>query len=67
MSDMSNINKKIVVQLCPRCRKNYFTPYGEEYVDGVSPPFAALSRLDNTTYVCSECGVWEALNDIPRR
>ena len=33
---------------CPRCRKDY-----EE--------FPALSRVDNKTYICSACGVAEAM------
>lgn len=48
--------------LCPRCRFNRYTPYGgdvdrrmvEKY------PFPALSRTDNETHICAECGFAEA-------
>jgi len=48
---------------CPRCGAPY-TPYGAEYIPAVSPPFPALSRRDNKTYVCSGCGTVEALEDF---
>lgn len=35
-------------KVCPRCRHEY---------DG----FPALSRSDNKTEVCSDCGQWEAM------
>ena len=35
---------------CPRCGKNY---------DG----YPALSRVDNTTRICSTCGTAEAMED----
>ena len=38
---------------CPRCGKNY---------DG----YPALSRVDNTTNICSACGTTEALEDFAR-
>jgi hypothetical protein len=57
---------QVVVQLCPRCLKNYFTPYGDKikFVKGVSPAFAALSRRDNKTLICSDCGTQEAFEDM---
>lgn len=57
---------RVVVQLCPRCGKRYFTPYGEQYISGVSPPMPALSRVDNKTYICSQCCVEEALEGLDR-
>lgn len=49
--------------LCPRCRKNRYTPYGE---GPPTPrcPYPALSRRDNRTYICSPCGTEEALQDF---
>lgn len=48
---------------CPRCGARY-TPYRTATFDpATDPPFPALSRRDNTTYVCSHCGVVEALED----
>jgi hypothetical protein len=49
--------------LCPRCLDKYFTPYGHNYVEHVSPPMPALSRRDNKTYICYVCGTQEALED----
>lgn len=37
-------------KICPRCKKAYIG-------------YPALSRRDNTTLICSECGVVEALED----
>jgi hypothetical protein len=31
-----------------------------------APPFPALSRVDNETYICSDCGTDEALMDFCR-
>ena len=53
----------VEVKLCPRCLDKYFTPYGRTYVEFVSPPMPALSRRDNKTYICSDCGMQEALED----
>ena len=68
MPDILTVMKKVKsstvsVKLCPRCLQNYFTPYGWTYVEGVSPPLPALSRRDNKTYICSDCGMQEALED----
>lgn len=46
--------------LCPRCERNSYTPYGETMGPN-DPPFPALSRYDNETYICSDCGTAEAL------
>jgi len=43
--------KEIIKTICPKCGKEY---------TGVP----ALSRLDNTTLVCPECGTREALESI---
>jgi predicted RNA-binding Zn-ribbon protein involved in translation (DUF1610 family) len=43
---------------CPRC--------GEETLRLDRPALNALSRTDNETYVCSDCGVIEALEDFSR-
>lgn len=39
------------IRVCPRCRKSY-----------AAPP--ALSRLDNETLICPDCGTREALESI---
>ena len=36
------------VKVCPRCKKEY-------------TGYPAISRVDNKTEICSECGVAEAL------
>ena len=51
---------------CPRCWIEAFVPYGAEdkekgYAEGFTPP--ALSRMDNETYICSDCGQDEAMRD----
>jgi predicted RNA-binding Zn-ribbon protein involved in translation (DUF1610 family) len=43
---------------CPRC--------GEETLRLDRPAMNALSRTDNETYVCSDCGTSEALEDFAR-
>ena len=43
--------KEIIKTFCPKC--------GKEYTGA-----PALSRLDNTTLVCPECGTREALESI---
>jgi hypothetical protein len=50
--------------ICPRCRRQRFVPYGYqgERPEGLFPP--ALSRADNETYVCSQCGTDEAMLDF---
>lgn len=65
--------------LCPRCEQNLYTPYGEQLdtermilVGDVFVPasgaahYPALSRVDNETYICSDCGTHEALMDFTR-
>ena len=51
-----------MTELCPRCEVNYYTPYGEDWDPGdPSPP--SLSRVDNETYICAQCGQDEAIRD----
>lgn len=66
--------------LCPRCEQNLYTPYGEKldtermFLMGNdvlipasdAPHYPALSRTDNETYICSDCGTHEALMDFTR-
>lgn len=48
---------------CPRCGARY-TPFGKKALDPLTdPPFPAVSRRDNATYICSHCGIVEALED----
>jgi predicted RNA-binding Zn-ribbon protein involved in translation (DUF1610 family) len=55
------VNKKIAdghyesKTTCPRCEKNTMRP--EQAMN-------ALSRRDNETYICSACGVAEAMEDF---
>ena len=51
-------NKDITHTICPRCEINYI-PNNE--TPGAYP--GALSRVDNKTEICSDCGVDEALAD----
>lgn len=46
--------EKIQPKMCPRCHQ----PIGE---------YPALSRRDNTTEICSQCGTLEALEDWKNR
>lgn len=43
--------KTTALKICPRCHKTYH---------GVP----ALSRVDNETYICPDCGTREALESI---
>ena len=47
--------------ICPSC--NGYIP--NNITPGAYP--GALSRKDNTTYICSECGMLEAINDFAAR
>lgn len=47
----SNVKKEQELKTCPKCKKT-FTGAG------------ALSRRDNKTEICSECGTAEALEDF---
>ena len=54
------------VHLCPRCDSSHFVDYNaphevaaRAFACGVYPP--ALSRADNETDMCSNCGTEEAL------
>lgn len=42
-----------------KCEKKKCPECGETYVG-----FSALSRIDNETYVCPDCGLRQALNDF---
>ena len=44
-------NDVVQIQICPRCGKAYSEP-------------AALSRTDNKTLICPDCGTREALDSI---
>ena len=44
----SNVRRE---SICPRCGKTYSAP-------------PALSRADNRTYICPDCGTREALESI---
>lgn len=44
-------NNVIRIQICPRCGRAYREP-------------AALSRVDNQTLICPDCGTREALDSI---
>jgi len=51
--------------VCPRCAFNRFMPYvpGQaRQPNDPAPP--ALSRADNKTHICSECGTDEAMMDM---
>ena len=52
-----------MVALCPRCNNDYYTPYSAEYSPGDPLP-PALSRTDNETYICSDCGSDEAMQEF---
>jgi hypothetical protein len=44
-------------KICPRCKERPLNPI---------PALNALSRLDNHTYICPECGMEEALDALLR-
>ena len=44
-------NTKIEKRVCPKCGKEYTAP-------------SALSRIDNKTYICPDCGTREALESM---
>jgi predicted RNA-binding Zn-ribbon protein involved in translation (DUF1610 family) len=52
-----DINPRIKYDSCPRCGKKRLHP---------SLVMNALSRRDNTTYICSPCGSHEAILDASR-
>lgn len=54
----------MATKYCPRCYTGQFTPYEDNIIPGESPPFPALSRRDNKTYICSNCGQLEAFEDM---
>lgn len=56
--DMTVRKEMKKIEMCPRCNINYI-PNNE--TPGLYP--GALSRVDNKTEICSDCGVEEALDD----
>lgn len=48
-------SKKVILDLCPRCKQEYLSPKRAEN---------ALSRKDNKTMICSDCGTAEALEEM---
>ena len=48
--------------LCPRCERDYFTPYGETRGPDDPPP-PALSRVAKVN-ICTACGTEEAMRDF---
>lgn len=63
------INK---ARICPRCGERHFMPYGVELtpaeraamIQRILPSFPAVSRHDNSTYICTPCGDDEAVRDF---
>jgi len=47
------MKKEELPKICPRCKKNELHP---------TLAMNALSRLDNETYICSNCGTEEAFD-----
>lgn len=48
---------KTELKICPRCKTNFLRP-----VKATN----ALSRRDNKSYICSDCGIDEAMIDYFR-
>jgi RNA polymerase subunit RPABC4/transcription elongation factor Spt4 len=46
---------KMTTKICPRCKKNELNP-----IDVMN----AISRADNKTKICEECGTDEAMEDF---
>lgn len=52
-------------KLCPRCQRAEFTPYTARFDAPAGDPLPpALSRLDDETEICTNCGLDEALRDL---
>lgn len=59
------------VRLCPRCCRGLYEKPGHArneveqlaHQAGWWPPYPALSRTDNETYICSPCGTDEAMRE----
>ena len=51
MSEKKVNNEEKVLKTCPKCKKTY-------------TGYPAISRRDNKTEICSECGTAEALEDF---
>ena len=63
---MVSIKEEVLLITCPRCLqpklKATITSEGK-----LSYTHNALGRRDNKTYICSDCGTAEALEDFARR
>ena len=57
----------MTAEICPRCGVRTYTPLNARGVSLVQldrSPYPALSRIDNTTHICSACGADEAMRDF---
>jgi transposase-like protein len=54
---MDNIVEETQPVLCPACKKNYLHP---------NLVMNSLSRRDNQTYICPQCGDREAMEDYEK-
>jgi len=67
MLTLALVNGEVAV--CPRCERSLLSipPLSKVAQIGTSegwwPDYPATSRMDNTTYVCSECGLDEAIRN----
>ena len=52
---MDKSKAKLSKDLCPKCKKNFL--YKERALN-------SLSRKDNKTYICNDCGRNEAMQDV---
>ena len=52
--------------LCPRCKTRLYTPYDSEEPISADALYPAVSRVDNKTYICSDCGREEMLEGLHR-
>jgi hypothetical protein len=55
MNDKDQVVEETTPVLCPICKKNYLNP---------RMVMNSLSRRDNKTYICDECGTKEAMDDF---
>ena len=64
----------VKISKCPTCQNGWYTGYDERSKFGkldidatrAMPAPPALSRRDNRTYICSDCGTREAVEDFAR-
>lgn len=47
--------EKMIKSICPKCKRNELNPVLARN---------SLSRKDNETYICNDCGVDEAVEEI---